>query len=271
MEAPVAEVVAVAEKEEMARPVVEPEPIMPSENRDVIENTIVNEPGEKPSMTKADSVEMSTSLNLTKVETNTIDVDTTKEHRSRTKDASKVREKRSPPMRPKHKPDEQLPNTTEGGKKLSADEVNIPMRKPVTALRSAAVRPVSARPSAPRRRDRNVKQIMNHESFMQEPIESKKSDKKDLISEFDDGENIIITDIIQDTTAATNDATASDAIADGKQGHLVQQILETQTVFMNADNDGKRGESTVCKRQSMTLTSFKMLPIAIHLISDKHR
>lgn len=259
-----------AEKEEMAPPVLEPEPVIPAENKEVIENTVVNEPEEKPPMTKADSVEMSASLNPTKVETNLIDVDTTKEHRSRTKDVAKVREKRSPPLRPKHKPDEQSPNTIEDGKKSSADEVKIPMRKPVTALRSAAVRPVSARPSAPRRRDRNVKQIMNHESLMQEPIESKKSDKKDLISEFDDGENIIITDIIQDTTAAANDA-ASDAIADGKQGHLVQQILETQTVFMNADNDGKHGESIVCKRQSMTLTSFRMLPIAIHFISDKHR
>lgn len=194
---------------------------------------------------KADSVEKSTSSNQTKPEINSSDADTVREHRGKSKETTKVREKRSPPLKPKHKPEEPLSNATEDTKKFPMDEAKIPMPKPVTALRSAAIRPVSARPSAPRRRDRNVKQILNHDSYMHDPVEAKKPEKKDLMSEFDDGENIIITDIIQDVTAATNNTDAIDTIADGKQGHLVQQILETQTVFMAADSDAKNGETIV--------------------------
>lgn len=237
-------VAAAAEKEDVAQPTVELKPIVPAEI-EIYENTVQPESGEKASLVKTDSAEKSSSSNHKNPEMNSSVTDTSKDHQHKSKEAPKVREKRSPPLKPKHKPDGPLSNAIDDTKKSSVDEVKVPMPKPVTALRSASVRPVSARPSAPRRRDRNVKQILNHDSFIHEPIERKKSAKKDLISEFDDGENIIITDIIQDTTSATNDAIALDKIADGKQGHLVQQILETQTVFMNADNDAKNGEKIV--------------------------
>lgn len=241
--------VSAAEEENLVRTIVEPEPAIPSDNKETTENTVIIESEEKPVLAKADSAEKSTSSNHTKaekIEMHSSDAETTKEQKTKSKEASKVREKRSPPLKPKHKPDEPLSNDI--SKKSSVDEVKVPMPKPVTALRSAAIRPVSARPSAPRRRDRNVKQILQHDSFMHEPIEAKKSEKKDLISEFDDGENIIITDIIQSTASVTANTDAIDKIADGKQGHLVQQILETQTVFMNADNDAKHGETTVRTR-----------------------
>lgn len=237
-----------AEEKDLAQTVVEPEPIIPADNREKVENSVMIEIEEKPVLAKADSAEKSTSSNHTKAEKAEIsssDAETTKEHKTKSKETSKVREKRPPPLKPKHQPDEPLSNAIDNARKSSVDEVKVPIPKPVTALRSAAIRPVSARPSAPRRRDRNVKQILQHDSFMHEPIEAKKSDKKDLISEFDDVENIIITDIIQSTTTAAGHTDAIDKIADGKQGHLVQQILETQTVFMNADNDAKHGETIV--------------------------
>lgn len=243
---PEIEVVPVAKEEDLERTIVEPESIVPADIKETIENTVIVESEEKPDLAKVDSAEKSTSSNHSKAEKSEMhsnEAETAKEQKTKSKETSKVREKRSPPLKPKHKPDEPLSN--ENAKKSSVDDVKVPMPKPVTALRSAAIRPVSARPSAPRRRDRNVKQISQHEHFMHEPIDAKKPEKKDLISEFDDGENIIITDIIQSTTSTTGNVDAIDNIADGKQGHLVQQILETQTVFMNADNDAKHGETTV--------------------------
>lgn len=201
-----------------------------------------------PKLAKADSVEKSTSSNHTKPEMNLNEANTNNEIKNQSKETGKVREKRSPPLKPKHKPEKISDEPLFNVKKSKADDVKGAMTKPVTALRSAAIRPVSARPSAPRRRDRNVKQILNHDSFMQDPIEPKKSEKKDLISEFDDGENIIITDIIQDTTLAATNANAIDSIADGKQGHLVQQILDAQTVFMTSDAKQVSSDTTVRNR-----------------------
>lgn len=109
--------------------------------------------------------------------------------------------------------------------------------KPGTALRSAALRPVSARPSAPRRRDRNIKQILHTENLIHESTDQSKSDKKNFLADFDDGDNIIITDIIQDNISTIDDVAPEtiDNNTDGKQGHLVQQILETQTAILKAD------------------------------------
>lgn len=109
-------------------------------------------------------------------------------------------------------------------------------KPPRTALRSAAVRPISARPSAPRRRDRNVRQILHTESFVQESSDNK-LDKKNSMPEFDDADNIVITDIIPDNISAINEPMPVniDGQIDGEQGHLVQQILKTQTAILKTD------------------------------------
>lgn len=113
-----------------------------------------------------------------------------------------------------------------------------PIRKGASsALRSAALRPVSARPSAPRRRDRNIKQILHTENFVQEPTEQK-NEKKQFLPEFDDADNIVITNAIEDNISSIDDTITTNKIEneiDGKQGHLVQQILETQTAILKAD------------------------------------
>lgn len=109
--------------------------------------------------------------------------------------------------------------------------------KPRTALRSSAIRPISARPSAPRRRDRNVRQIIHTESFVHETNDSNKVDKKNSIPEFDDADNIVITETITDNISAIDEPIANytESEMNGKQGHLVQQILETQTAILKSD------------------------------------
>ena len=117
------------------------------------------------------------------------------------------------------------------------NDTSITSKPPRTAaLRSAAVRPISARPSAPRRRDRNVRQIIHTESFVQESGDQK-ADKKNLLTEFDDADNIVITETITDNLSAIDEPVANNMNGeiDGKQGHLVQQILETQTAILKSD------------------------------------
>lgn len=110
--------------------------------------------------------------------------------------------------------------------------------KPETTLRSAALRPVSARPSAPRRRDRNVKQILHTENFIQYPNNQNESEKKSFPPEFDDADNIVITNVINDDIPAPDalDSNEMENELDGTQGHLVQQILKTRTTILKSDS-----------------------------------
>lgn len=103
------------------------------------------------------------------------------------------------------------------------------------ALRSAAARPISARPSAPRRRDRNIQQNIHTENFVQESGDQT-ADKKNYIPEFDDAD-IVITETISDNISTIDEpiTKTGDGELDGKQGHLVQQILETQTAILKSD------------------------------------
>lgn len=115
------------------------------------------------------------------------------------------------------------------------------------ALRSAAVRPVSARPSAPRRRDRNMKQILHTENFVQESTDQSINGKNNTLPEFDEDENVVITNAIEDNLSKFGESQPTPMPNDtsDKQGHLVQQILETQTAILKAD--GKNETTTnVC-------------------------
>lgn len=131
-----------------------------------------------------------------------------------------------------------------------ANETNKNSKPPRTALRSAAMRPISARPSAPRRRDRNVRQIIHTESFVHDSGDQK-IDKKNLMPEFDDADNIVITESIPDNISTIDDPVTNNGDGgdiDGKQGHLVQQILETQTAILKSDakNDVSAVKSAHC-------------------------
>lgn len=114
--------------------------------------------------------------------------------------------------------------------------------RPKAALRSAAIRPVSARPSAPRRRDKNIQQIAHLDGFIQQNDVGNKHDKKnDIISELDDSDNIIIADLMQtnviiDELDLSNDVGVS---AESQHGHLVKQILETQKTLTKVESNKK--------------------------------
>lgn len=140
---------------------------------------------------------------------------------------------------------------------MDASKANDATKPPKTrtALRSASVRPISARPSAPRRRDRNVRQILHTESFVQEPNNQNKPNKKNNIPEFDDADNIVITETIPDNITALDDTVTNtgDGEIDGKMhGHLVQQILDTQTSILK---DVKNETSAVSKQSTQFLCS----------------
>lgn len=145
-----------------------------------------------------------------------------------------------------HKPDEKLKTSKSVDKLIErplvptskTNEHSKDSKPPRTALRSASIRPISARPSAPRRRDRNVRQILHTESFVQDSTDPSKSDKKNMMPEFDDADSIVITETITDNVASIDELVGNkvdDVKIDGKQGHLVQQILETQTAILKSD------------------------------------
>uniref|UniRef100_A0A182MMS1 TRAF3-interacting protein 1 n=1 Tax=Anopheles culicifacies TaxID=139723 RepID=A0A182MMS1_9DIPT len=116
--------------------------------------------------------------------------------------------------------------------------------RPRTSLRPPSVRPPSARPGAPRRKEKNVEVIL-------QPNETQKLGEINVKMEVfnselldDDGENLIV---IEDPTTVTDDIVYGGRVTDTsgtteetaqqsgeqeeQQGHLVQQILETQKEF----------------------------------------
>lgn len=119
----------------------------------------------------------------------------------------------------------------------NANDAARPSKPAVSALRSAVARPVSARPSAPRRRDRNMKQILHTENFVQDSSEQSKAVRNAVLPEFDEDENVVITNAIEDNLLQFGEAPEAPMPNDpaDKQGHLVQQILETQTAILKGD------------------------------------
>lgn len=116
-----------------------------------------------------------------------------------------------------------------------------PSVRSTTALRAPSARPPSARPGAPRRRDRNVEIIVQTEKTMHDAAE-KNATNSNLVADLaDDGENLVVidnTDIQGDALPITAQQTPTDVVNEKDQGHLVQQILETQTTLSKAANDG---------------------------------
>ncbi|XP_049532146.1 TRAF3-interacting protein 1 [Anopheles darlingi] len=135
--------------------------------------------------------------------------------------------------------------------------------RPRTSLRPPSVRPPSARPGAPRRKEKNVEVILQPNEMQKLGDINVKMEvfNSELLD--DDGENLIV---IEDPISTVDDvyggiggvgAIGSAGMTDGDelstqhlgqqgqgqeehQGHLVQQILETQKEFSNhANHDGE--------------------------------
>ncbi|XP_062540255.1 TRAF3-interacting protein 1 [Armigeres subalbatus] len=107
--------------------------------------------------------------------------------------------------------------------------------RPRTSLRPPSVRPPSARPGAPKRKEKNVEIVLqpNETTKLGEINVKMEVFNNELLD--DDGENLIV---IEDPTqfgdvyggAQTESVEVKE---EQEQGHLVQQILETQKEFSN--------------------------------------
>lgn len=108
-------------------------------------------------------------------------------------------------------------------------------RPRTTSLRPPSARPVSSRPAAPRRREKNIEIIL-------QPDEAQKlGDINVKMENFskeleDDGENLVIiqdSSIVNETFMSERLGQNVNAVPSnlGEQGHLVQQILETEKNF----------------------------------------
>lgn len=128
--------------------------------------------------------------------------------------------------------------------------------RPRTSLRPPSVRPASARPGAPRRRDKNIEIILQpDETVKMAGIAIKVNSLNEELD--DDGENLII---IEDSTVNQDSLMMNfgskigstqkteDSLSEGsaQQGHLVQQILETQKELSKIElgRDGEMDKKT---------------------------
>ncbi|XP_055907323.1 TRAF3-interacting protein 1 [Eupeodes corollae] len=103
--------------------------------------------------------------------------------------------------------------------------------RPRTSLRPPSARPASARPGAPRRRDKNIEIVLQPNDQIKLSGISVKLET--FTSELeDDGENLVIIEnpnTIEDQLQQSNNIEKNSTQDDSQnQGHLVQQILETQ-------------------------------------------
>ncbi|EDS29134.1 conserved hypothetical protein [Culex quinquefasciatus] len=126
--------------------------------------------------------------------------------------------------------------------------------RPRTSLRPPSVRPPSARPGAPRRKEKNVEIVLqpNETTKLGEINVKMEVFNNELLD--DDGENLIV---IEDPTQVDNlyggGSEGQEVKEEQDQGHLVQQILETQKEFSNiagAEAEVVKKEWTSNQRQS---------------------
>ncbi|CAD7091247.1 unnamed protein product [Hermetia illucens] len=117
--------------------------------------------------------------------------------------------------------------------------------RPRTSLRPPSVRPASARPGAPRRRDKNVEIILQPNDQMKLAGINVKLETFESQLE-DDGENLVIVESVVHESDKKDDDTKIALDEESQQGHLVQQILQTQKELTQLDSE----TGTVTKRQS---------------------
>lgn len=122
--------------------------------------------------------------------------------------------------------------------KVKPDE-KPPLIRPKTSLRPPSMRPASARPGAPKRRDRNIEIILKPDEVVQMAGISIKAEDLD-----DEGDNLVIIEavnVLEKNSSNLNlNNLSEDKIIEQGHGHLVQQILETQKEFSEIDQEVKR-------------------------------
>lgn len=157
----------------------------------------------------------------------------------------------------------------------------MPPSRPRTSLRPPSVRPASARPGAPRRRERNVEVILppNETQFDASNIARNGSTTDTTAFGIDldeDADNLIVIEDAANTAAGseTNVLAATDSgdamehgggdDGDLGQGHLVQQILQTQKVLVKATGDADDGQAEpvsdfTCLRYNIYYMPYSMV------------
>lgn len=155
--------------------------------------------------------------------------------------------------------------TRENSKESSSNQSSL--NRPRTSLRPPSARPPSARPGAPRRRDKNIEIILQpNDQVKMSGIQVKLETFGDLD---DDGENLVIienpnaNDVTNDQQ--TNLTESEKLMQDNtlEQGHLVQQILETQKELVQQPNDlNNQQKSDKVGKESYYFNSFKIFHLS---------
>lgn len=122
--------------------------------------------------------------------------------------------------------------------------------RPRTSLRPPSVRPASARPGAPRRRDKNVEIILQPNDQMKLAGINVKLETFESQLE-DDGENLVIVESVVHESDKKDDDTKIALDEESQQGHLVQQILQTQKELTQLDSE--TGTVTVSEFPSLQI------------------
>ena len=139
--------------------------------------------------------------------------------------------------------------TRDNSKDTSSNQSSL-VNRPRTSLRPPSARPPSARPGAPRRRDKNIEIILQpNDQIKMSGIQVKLETFGDLD---DDGDNLVIIENPNANNNAVNEPesnlTESEKMMQTEnieQGHLVQQILETQKELIQNDGSGQRKSDKV--------------------------
>ncbi|KAI8123087.1 hypothetical protein FF38_11636 [Lucilia cuprina] len=159
------------------------------------------------------------------------------------------------PIQPQSSPPVSLTNemkrestfTRENSKESSSNQSSL-VNRPRTSLRPPSARPPSARPGAPRRRDKNIEIILQpNDQIKMSGIQVKLETFGDLD---DDGDNLVIIEnpntkditIDQQTNLTESEKMMQDETLE--QGHLVQQILETQKELVQNDDKQKNDKDS---------------------------
>lgn len=136
--------------------------------------------------------------------------------------------------------------------------------RPRTSLRPPSVRPASARPGAPRKRDKNVEVVIKpNENVQLGEINVKLEQFKANPSLDDDDDNLIVIENLNiQEQISKHDEQGKHAldtdpllISEANQGHLVQQILETQKEFATGQGDGNKSDSVGNKNPNNNVIS----------------
>lgn len=169
-----------------------------------------------------------------------------------------------PKPQPSSPPNSDVKRETTFVREDSKDSNQGVVARPRTSLRPPSARPASARPGAPRRRDKNIEIVLQPNDQIKLSGISVKLETFNSELE-DDGENLVIienpnTDDRMETIINKNNYIIEDDTQ--QQGHLVQQILETQKELVQGsspDTEQKRDSDIDISKMNSRQSSARQM------------